>query len=131
MKKGIVCQPASGIHGYGAVANDSRIVKALDLMRQGDPIKATDIAGALNLSVSRLRHLFKQETGISMKQFQKLLRLSCARELVENSFLTIKEITVLVGVTDVSHFTRDFKALYGKTPSQARVRSSAVRKRSE
>jgi AraC-like DNA-binding protein len=34
--------------------------------------------------------------------------------------LTIKEVAVRVGVNDISHFVRDYKALFGQTPSEAR-----------
>jgi transcriptional regulator GlxA family with amidase domain len=44
-----------------------------------------------------------------------------ARQLVANSFLSIKEIAYIVGINDMSHFSRDYKALYGETPSQTRI----------
>jgi transcriptional regulator GlxA family with amidase domain len=43
-----------------------------------------------------------------------------AKKLVENSFLTIKEIAAFVGAKDISHFVRDYKRLYGQTPSKSR-----------
>jgi len=104
-------------------ASDSRVRRALELMQQGEPTDAGNIAAILNLSVSRFRHLFKKETGKSIKQYQKMVRLERARELLENSFLRVKEITAIVGIGDVSHFTRDYKVLYGEPPSQTRALS--------
>jgi transcriptional regulator GlxA family with amidase domain len=49
--------------------------------------------------------------------------------LLKSSFLTIKEVAVRVGVNDVSHFVRDYKALFGQTPSEARRRSQENRVR--
>jgi two-component system response regulator YesN len=43
-----------------------------------------------------------------------------ARELLENTFLTVKEIMLRVGVKDKSHLTRDFKKVYGLSPSNYR-----------
>jgi AraC family transcriptional regulator, arabinose operon regulatory protein len=103
-------------------AGDARIQRALQLMLQSQIIEPGNIAAILNLSVSRFRHLFKREMGISFNQYQKTMRLEQARELLENSFLRIKEITAKVGIGDVSHFTRDYKARYGRPPSQTRVR---------
>ncbi len=57
---------------------------------------------------------------MSPKHYLRLARLEQAKELLEHSFLRVKEITALVGVNDVSHFVRDYKALYGHTPSQTR-----------
>lgn len=44
-----------------------------------------------------------------------------AQTLLQTSFLTIKEVTFECGLTDVSHFVRDFKKCYGVTPTQFRV----------
>ena len=39
-----------------------------------------------------------------------------AKELLETSFLSVKEIAHRVGLNDESHFVRDFKMIYGLTP---------------
>lgn len=50
------------------------------------------------------------------------LRLKKARQLLEesDSFSTIKEIRLAVGILNDSHFTRDFKKKYGLAPSEYR-----------
>jgi AraC-like DNA-binding protein len=48
-------------------------------------IDAAEVAKALNISTSRFRHLFKQETGIPFARFLKLVRIAGARELLLNS----------------------------------------------
>lgn len=45
-----------------------------------------------------------------------------AQELLETTFLSVKEIMAKVGVTDESHFVRDFKRFHGCTPAQYRAR---------
>lgn len=50
-----------------------------------------------------------------------------ARQLLLNSFLSVKEIAGVVGINDISHFVRDYKALYGQTPSQTRSCSGGKR----
>jgi len=45
-----------------------------------------------------------------------------AKELLETSYLSVKEVMVQVGVTDESHFVRDFKRSYGYTPAKYRER---------
>ncbi|HEX9919470.1 MAG TPA: helix-turn-helix domain-containing protein, partial [Pyrinomonadaceae bacterium] len=67
-------------------------------------------------------HLFKAETGSSPARYLKALRLERARELLETTFLSVKEIRALVGFNDDSHFARDFRATYGLTPQQYRER---------
>jgi len=104
----------------GLVTIDPRIAQALQLLREVRPAQVGQIACILNLSESRFRHLFKQELGVSPTHYLKIVRLGQARELLTNSFLTIKEVAARVGVNDVSHFVRDYKALFGQTPSDAR-----------
>jgi AraC-like DNA-binding protein len=86
-----------------------------------------EIVGVLHLSPSRFRHLFKQHTGFSPAQYVKDLRLRYARELLERSNLSVKEVMAAVGLNDFSHFVRDFKAMHGVTPLQARVLRMAAR----
>ena len=40
-----------------------------------------------------------------------------AKELLETTFLSVKEIAASVGLTSVGHFVTDFKKAYGMTPS--------------
>lgn len=78
------------------------------------------LAAAVNLSSSRLRHLFKANTGLTPAEYVKDLRLRKAKELLETTFLSLKEIMNRVGVRDHSHFARDFKNTYGLSPGKYR-----------
>jgi len=40
-----------------------------------------------------------------------------AKNLLESSFLSVKEIAYQVGLNDESHFVRDFKSTYGYSPA--------------
>lgn len=102
------------------MAKDPRILRALHFIQRAESMRPEAIAALLNLSISRFRHLFKKETGISVRHFQKEVQLTRARELLQNCDLSVKEITAIVGIRDVSHFTRDYKALHKQTPSQTR-----------
>src|SRR5262245_39474095 len=88
-----------------------------DLRRQ---VSLSEVANLVNLSSSRRRHSFKEETGMSLKQYQKQLRMLKAKELLEDSFLSIKEIMIETGILDRNHFTRSFRAMFGTNPSQHR-----------
>ncbi len=100
------------------------IVRLIDDNPYHEPTLA-ELARQVNLSPHRLRHLFKVEMGMSLSQYRKSLRLQKAKELIETTFLTIKEIRVRVGVKDKSRFARDFRKAYGLTPAQYRTRFRA------
>lgn len=78
------------------------------------------LASMVNVSTSHVSHLFKREANISLKHFVRVVRMQHAKNLLETSFLSVKEIMVRSGINDVSHFVRDFKLLYGKTPGEYR-----------
>ncbi len=78
------------------------------------------LADSLDVSVSNFEHLFKQEVGISPTKYIKDLRLKKARELLETTQLSIKEIRVKVGIKNKAHFFRDFKQKFGSTPGEYR-----------
>jgi AraC family transcriptional regulator of arabinose operon len=80
------------------------------------------IASQVNLSPSRLRHLFKKETGKTPAQFLKSLRLRQAALLLSTTFLSVKEISNRVGIPNTSHFVREFKKVYGVAPTTYRNR---------
>lgn len=89
-----------------------------DLCRE---MTIAELARRVNLSLSRLRHLFKTEMGMSPAQYLKALRLQRAKDLLETTFLSVKQIMSHVGVSDKSRFAQDFKRAYGLTPARYRA----------
>jgi AraC family transcriptional regulator of arabinose operon len=84
------------------------------------PWTITALAKLVNLSPSRLRHLFKAETGLTTNQFLREVRLREAEKLLRTTFLRVKEIMNRVGFLDESHFGHEFKKTYGLSPSKYR-----------
>ena len=87
-------------------------------------IAVAEIAQLVNLSPSRLAHLFKTEMDLSMPQYLTQLRLAKAKRQLETSFLSVKEIAASVGFSSVARFVVCFKSLVGATPAQYRKRLS-------
>lgn len=79
-----------------------------------------EMADLVNLSSSRLRHLFKQETGTTPAQYLKTIRLRIAATLLRTTFMSIKEIAMSVGLNTASYFVREFRKFYGMTPTEFR-----------
>jgi AraC-like DNA-binding protein len=84
------------------------------------------LAAGVNLSPARLAVLFRQETGVTPVRYLRALRMERARVLLERTFLTVKEVMAFVGVSDPSHFTRDFRRYHGVPPTHLRQRSWAA-----
>jgi AraC family transcriptional regulator of arabinose operon len=97
---------------------DARITWALGEIdrRLAEPLEVAVLAAAVNLSPSRFAYLFRRDVGMSPARFVRFRRLDRARELLESTFLSVKEVMVTVGFNDPSHFTRDFRAHHGLAP---------------
>jgi transcriptional regulator GlxA family with amidase domain len=85
-----------------------------------------ELARYVNLSVSRLHHLFRLEMGTSLASYLRCLRMQKCQELLEATTLSVKEIINNVGINDRSHFDRDFKKAFGLTPIQYRAAAKLV-----
>jgi len=103
---------------------DQRIRKSVEVLSRselGQVICLDQLAASLNLSGSRFRHLFKNEVGVSPQRYVRILRLRRARNLLEESFLRVKEVMHMVGYSNPSHFVRDYKNFFSATPSITRT----------
>lgn len=81
---------------------------------------ASSLAALVNLSPSRFRHLFKQETGTGPAQYLKDFRLRKAEMMLRTTFLTVKQVLKQVGLGSNTHFVNDFRKLHGMTPTAYR-----------
>ena len=101
---------------------DQRVQRVKTLIESGidRELSVSEMARFVDLSVSHLQHLFKNEMGQSPAQYVQELRLMRARDLLERSSLSIKEIMFRVGAKDRSNFERRFKQAYKLTPVQYR-----------
>jgi AraC-like DNA-binding protein len=101
---------------------DPRIAHVISAMERNLDGRLTiaALAGAVNLSPSRLCVLFRRETGLTPVRYLRALRMERARLLLERTFLSVKEVMAFVGVHDPSHFTRDFSRHHGVAPSRIR-----------
>ncbi len=100
-----------------------RVKRVIELMHD-DPSRTFtlgEMAESVNLSGPYFCSLFKSITGVPPAKYLKSLRLQHAATLLTTTFLSVKEIVRRVGLTDESHFVRDFKRMYGATPSEYRT----------
>jgi len=95
-----------------------RITRALERLRKDfdRPLRIEDIARELGMSVSGFHHHFKEVTAMSPLEFQKQLRLQEARRLMLCEDLDAASAGYRVGYNDASHFSREYKRLFGEPP---------------
>ncbi|GBQ83479.1 AraC family transcriptional regulator [Asaia krungthepensis] len=108
----------------------SRINRALAHMRAH--FTGEDTATALHrlagMGQSTFYRKFQQITGLSPVQYRKRLRLQEARRLILHEDRLAADAGFAVGYESPSHFTRDYKAIYGLPPHRdvARIRAIGV-----
>lgn len=101
---------------------DRRVQKVQRMMRDSPSERRSlgEYAESVNLSVWRLCRIFRAQTGMSPIEYLRSLKMERARQLLQTSFLSVRDIARQVGLGDASHFVRDFKNTYGVTPAQYR-----------
>ena len=75
-----------------------------------------ELARRFHCSPSHISHLFKRESGMSIRAFCNLQKLADAERLLRGSERTVSEIAYDVGFCDPSYFISLFKKQYGLSP---------------
>lgn len=88
--------------------------------RLHEPLRVAAFARMANLSAPHFAKLFKDQTGCSPRDYLHLLRIHKACQLLRGSSLNVKEISARVGYQDPFHFSRQFKAFEGVSPTAYR-----------
>jgi AraC-like DNA-binding protein len=95
-----------------------RIARAIERLREDfdKPLRIEGLARELGMSLSGFHNQFKAVTAMSPLQFQKQLRLQEARRLMLGEDLDAASAGYRVGYDDASHFSREYKRLFGEPP---------------
>ena len=67
---------------------------------------------------------FSDEIGVSITEFQRLLKIDKAKELLLFSEYSVKDIANMLGYSNVSYFIRIFSQNVGSSPLQYRQKTS-------
>ena len=85
-------------------------------------ISLNAIAQILFYSPNHLGNIFRQEFGKGFGEYLTEYRIKRAAELLQDHKMKILEASLAVGYKDMPTFIKNFKALYGVTPSEYRER---------
>jgi AraC-like DNA-binding protein len=109
---------------FGATCGDPRIARCLARMHvnPGKPPTVGELAREARLGELQFRRLFVKELGATPKEFLDRERLGAAAELLLKTALRVREVAHRAGFQDEHHFQKRFKAAYGSTPGDFRLR---------
>ncbi|MBU8906523.1 helix-turn-helix domain-containing protein [Desertibacillus haloalkaliphilus] len=91
------------------------------------PLNKDELAEKCYVHPSHLSRKFKQETGMTVKEYQQKIRIERAIEILDNEKLSVEEVAWFIGYEDPSYFTRVFKNKTGLTPSDYRLRRTKTK----
>ena len=100
---------------------DELVLSAVEAFESsGEGLEISRVAAALGVSIERLERAFRAEIGMLPAEYFKRMRLKHARDLLEHSRMSVREIGLASGYQSFSAFVRAFRNVYGKTPGQIR-----------
>ena len=102
--------------------NYKKISPALKCIEQNTDAlySVSDYAKMCNMSSSHFMHKFKEITGQTLMQYKNEVLMKKAGYMIENTELSISEISFTLGIDDSMYFSKKFKAFFGVAPSDYR-----------
>jgi signal transduction histidine kinase/ligand-binding sensor domain-containing protein/DNA-binding response OmpR family regulator len=97
------------------------IQKAMDIVEKHMSdldFSSEEFCKEIGMSRSQLHRKLKALTSQPASEFIRTLRLKRAASLLKDSRLSVEEISFRVGFNSPAYFTKCFKALFGKIPSE-------------
>lgn len=82
------------------------------------------VARAVGLSTTQLAHLFRRETGMTVKEYATRVRVEVVKRRLADTDETIEVIADQLGFCDASHLSRVFRRVSGSPPGKYRRRAS-------
>ena len=107
---------------------DHRIAKTVEHLRQRphENIPATELADILTLSFSRFLHLFKDEVGVTYRQFRAWKRARAVLTFA-NGPMNATLVAMETGYPDSSHFSHSIRHYFGLRPKDIFAGSQRLR----
>ncbi len=127
---------ARSIHTAGLSSSVTRVEKyhtfrARQLLKAhaSDNRSVSSILETLPISYRHLSRYFKQETGLTPKQFRTICRMELAKEYLEQTNLNTSAIASELGFASSQHFSRAFLQHEGISPGNYRSQRQEKRKK--
>nr|WP_275900844.1 AraC family transcriptional regulator [Paenibacillus periandrae] len=85
------------------------------------PFRLEEMSQRLNFSIDYLTKCLKKHTDLTPLQYLNRIRMLKARDLLEHSELSLREISSHVGISDMNYFFRLFRKHIGMPPAKYRA----------
>lgn len=99
------------------------LIEAAALMASNieEPLPMDEVARLVGVSRRQIERLFKRYVGVAPTKYYLDLRLQKARELLQQTPMSIMEISIACGFVSNPHFSHCYRKLFGHAPSVERL----------
>jgi AraC family transcriptional regulator len=121
--------PMRDSHGGMSAWKLKQVITYIEDNLESD-LSLQEVSKVAGISVSHLKTLFRQSTGVPVHQYVLRRRVERAKLLLQDDKLSIAQVAFAAGFAHQSHLARHMKRLLGVTPAAARkdmIRPSALR----
>ena len=87
---------------------------------QSCPVSLEDVASELLITRGQLNRRVKTITGITAQQYLMNMRMRCAKYMLTQTDMTVLDIAINCGFTDLSSFSRAFHREFNISPTAYR-----------
>jgi len=122
--KELVKCPAMSPGSIVPLVKERRLQRVLKRIEAGGCCSVSNLAREVRLSPAHLQRLFKQETGVHIRDLLSESRLVNAARLLTTTDMEIKEVAYLAGYQHHSSFVRAFQRRFGRSPKEYRQPAS-------
>jgi AraC family transcriptional regulator of adaptative response / DNA-3-methyladenine glycosylase II len=122
------CRPDSAPRSAAWKGVGATVSRALSLLSAIPVESVADIACRLGISERYLNKLIVNAVGISPKQFQNMQRTLFAKQLIQQTHLSMTDISVTAGYQSLRQLQRAVERYCGTSPTQLRKKQAAEQK---
>jgi transcriptional regulator GlxA family with amidase domain len=121
--------PGEGRSPVTRLSDRAKILRSIAYMQEHltERMQVNNLAARINVSASYFFALFKRQTGYAPIDFFIHLRMRRACTLLDSTALSVKEIADRLGYDDAFYFSRLFKSVVSRAPTEYRVLPAEVR----
>jgi AraC family carnitine catabolism transcriptional activator len=114
-----------GVRG-GAMGGDPLVARARAIMQANvdDPLPCEAVAHQVGISLRQLERRFKQQLRHTLHVEYMLVRLEKAHQYLQQTSLSVTEVSALTGFSSVEYFSKVYRRVFGVLPSTDRRQST-------
>ncbi|AXT38708.1 DNA-3-methyladenine glycosylase 2 family protein [Alteromonas sp. BL110] len=122
------CRPDSAPHSAAWKGVGATVSRALSLLSAIPIESVADIACRLGISERYLNKLVVNAVGISPKQFQNMQRALFAKQLIQQTHLSMTDVSVTAGYQSLRQLQRAVEQYCGASPTKLRKKQDTEHK---